>query len=429
MIYKLLRPEKSLNTRVVLPASKSISNRLLIIHSLSESRFDLKNLSDSDDTALMLHSLASGDSVKDIGHAGTSMRFLTAFYSCRPGNVIMTGSDRMKERPIGPLVDALRLLGADIEYGGKEGKPPLEIHGKLLRGGEISIKGNISSQFISALLMIAPTFENGLTLHLMGDVVSSSYINMTLDLMKQSGAEVEWSGNTIRISSGQYNPGEESGVGNESFTIESDWSAASYWYAMMLSEKCESIRLNHLDQLSLQGDSALVDIFRKLEIRTEFNGQTATLLKTGVLLKTSTSLKSADVDSGLFEYDFTNAPDLVQTMAVILCMASIPFRFSGTKTLRIKETDRISALQTELKKLGFILNSDSDGSFLAWDGEKCEPEENPVISTYHDHRMAMAFAPVALFMGEITIEDPMVVSKSYPGFWEDLKEARFFVLK
>lgn len=405
MIYKLHSPESPLNTSIGLPASKSISNRLLLIHALSGNKKGIDNLSDSDDTALMRKALMSAEGLKDIGHAGTAMRFLTAFYSCREGRVTMTGSERMKERPIGALVDALRSLGADIEYLKTEGYPPLDIRGKKLFGGEIDIQGDISSQFISALLMIAPAFEKGLVLNLLGDVVSSSYIHMTLELMEQHGASCEWIGNRIRIFPGKFS--------REGYSVESDWSAASYWYAMMLAPGAERITLSYLEEKSLQGDSDLVNIFDRLGVRTRFGGK-------------SCLLEKAEADhSLLFEYDFTNSPDLVQSMAVILCMASVPFKFTGTQTLRIKETDRITALQNELKKQGFILKSNLAGSFLAWNGDRCPPAADPVISTYHDHRMAMAFAPAVLFCDEIRIDDPMVVSKSYPGFWEDLKKAGF----
>lgn len=407
MIYKVSRPPKSLQTSVRLPASKSISNRLLVINSLSGDSSDVENLSDSDDTVLMQQALLSGASVKDIGHAGTAMRFLTALYSCMDGTVTMTGSDRMKERPIGPLVDALRELGAELNYIGSEGYPPIEIKGKKLEGGKISIKGNISSQFISALLMIAPTFSSGLTLVLTGEVVSSSYISMTLKLMEQYGADVDWKGDTITVAPGGYK--------TEDYIVESDWSAASYWYAMMLTEMDTQLSLSHLDQDSLQGDSDLVNIFRKLGVETVFNGKMASLQKV------------PNNKPDIFEYDFTNSPDLVQSMAVILCISSIPFKFTGTQTLRIKETDRISALQVELRKLGYVLISDVGGSFLEWTGERWCLQKDPVIRTYHDHRMAMAFAPVALALGEIQIDDPMVVSKSYPDFWEDLREAGFGV--
>lgn len=405
MNYKITRPAIPLKASVHLPASKSISNRLLIMHALSERGTQPENLSDSDDTRAMINALSSGEIEKDVGHAGTSMRFLTAYFSSRPGRVRMTGSERMKERPIGPLVDALRTLGADISYMENEGFPPLEIEGKQLAGGEITIDGGTSSQFISALLMIAPTMRGGFTLHLRGAVVSESYIGMTLSLMRLCGADWLREGNTITVPAGPYRP--------ENVRVESDWSAASYWYVMAFLEEHASVRLSHLERDSLQGDSVLADLFRGLGLFSEFTDEGVTLYRL------------ARVHPGRFTYDFTNSPDIVQSMAVALCLAGIPFRFTGTQTLRIKETDRIAALQTELKKLGYLLNADVGGTFLSWEGERCAPDPDPVISTYHDHRMAMAFAPAALVRGEIRIDDPMVVTKSYPRFWDHLERAGF----
>ncbi|MCF8225691.1 MAG: 3-phosphoshikimate 1-carboxyvinyltransferase [Bacteroidales bacterium] len=404
-IIRVKRPEKALNASVVLPASKSISNRLLIIRALAGNKGNVTNLSESDDTRVMLEALASDDPVKDVGHAGTTMRFLTAYFSCRPGKVRMTGSDRMKERPIGPLVDALRDLGAEIRYTENEGFPPLEISRGRMTGGEVHIDGGISSQFISALLMIAPVLERGMTLHLTGEVVSEPYISMTLSLMGSCGAVFSREGNTIAVKPGGYSMGE--------YAVESDWSAASYWYAMALLENHCQVRLSYFEEESLQGDSSLVDIFHRLGLVSDFRGKEVMLNKL------------VNLHPGMFEHDFTSSPDLVQSMAVALCMAEIPFRFTGTQTLRIKETDRIRALQQELKKLGYVLESDERGSYLSWNKQYCTPEENPVIETYHDHRMAMAFAPVALVKGEVLIKDPMVVTKSYPGFWEDMKKAGF----
>jgi 3-phosphoshikimate 1-carboxyvinyltransferase len=407
MNYRITRPAAPLKASLRLPASKSISNRLLIMHALSVGGTQPENLSDSDDTRAMINALRSGEMVKDVGHAGTSMRFLTAYFSSRPGKVRMTGSARMKERPVGQLVDALRELGAQILYLGAEGFPPLEIEGKHLAGGEITIDGGTSSQFISALLMIAPTMRNGLILHLRGAVVSESYIGMTLGLMRMCRADWSREGNTITVPPGQYRP--------EKVRVESDWSAASYWYVMAFLEEHASVQLSCLERDSLQGDSVLADLFSGFGLFSEFAGD-------GVTLRRLTR-----VHPGMFTYDFTNSPDIVQSMAVALCLAGIRFRFSGTQTLRIKETDRILALQTELKKLGYLLNADAGGTFLSWEGERCVPDPEPVISTYHDHRMAMAFAPAALVRGEVRIDDPMVVTKSYPGFWKDLEGAGFKV--
>lgn len=405
MIYQVSRPASILKTAVRLPASKSISNRLLVINALAGSSELPQNLSDSDDTRVMLEALSSDSEQKDVGHAGTSMRFLAAYFSCRPGKVVLTGSERMKERPIGPLVDALRSLGAKITYTGKEGFPPLEIQGSRMDGGEITIDGSISSQFISALLMIAPTMKKGLVLNIRGELVSSSYVKMTLELMAENGAQFRWDAGRITVLPGTYAVGD--------YRVESDWSGASYWYVMALLEEHARIRLSFLKNDSLQGDSALVNIFHGLGLVSEFRRGQLDLNRL------------ARIHPGIFSYDFTNSPDIVQSMAVALCMAGIPFRFAGTQTLRIKETDRILALQNELKKLGFVLESDKKGSFLSWNKQCCEPDPDPVIATYHDHRMAMAFAPAALVLGHIRIKDPMVVTKSYPQFWEHLGKAGF----
>ena len=392
----------------MLPASKSVSNRLLILNALASGPRMPENLSDSDDTRFMRDALESDREEKDIGHAGTAMRFLTAYYSCRPGTVIMTGSQRMKERPVGVLVDALRKLGASIEYLGREGYPPLRIRGRELQGGELVIDGSISSQFISALLMIAPVLRDGLTLVLQGSVVSSAYIHMTLSLMERYGTRCNWEGERIRVQPGGYTPVDT--------PVESDWSAASYWYSMALLSRHAHLELARLERESLQGDRVLVDLFRNLGVVTSYGQQGRVRIE-----------KIMDIIPPRFTGDFSDSPDLVQSMAVALCFAGIPFRVTGTQTLRIKETDRIAALQQEMRKLGFVLRSDAGGQFLAWEKETVEPEAEPVIATYNDHRMAMAFAPVALSEGSVLIDDPGVVSKSYPGFWEDLRAAGFSV--
>ncbi len=406
MRYRINRPPSVLKTKVMLPASKSISNRLLILHALASGDHGPGNLSDSDDTRLMRDALESDREEKDIGHAGTAMRFLTAYYSCHPGTVIMTGSQRMKERPIGVLVEALGKLGASIEYLGRKGYPPLRIRGSELKGGELVIDGTISSQFISALLMIAPVLRDGLILTLKGSVVSSAYIQMTLSLMERYGARCKWEGETITVQPGGYTP--------VNTTVESDWSAASYWYSMALLSRHAHLEMVRLERDSLQGDRVLVDLFRNLGVVTSFGKEGRIRIE-----------KIMDIIPPRFTGDFSDSPDLVQSMAVALCFAGIPFRVTGTQTLRIKETDRIAALQQELRKLGFVLRSDAAGQFLAWEKETVEPEADPVIATYNDHRMAMAFAPVALAEGSVLIDDPGVVSKSYPGFWEDLRAAGF----
>jgi len=398
-------PSEVVKNTIHIPSSKSISNRMLVIRALAGSGASLHNLSESDDTTVLQQALESEGHVIDIGHAGTSMRFLTAYLCTQPGEVTLTGSQRMKQRPIGPLVDALKQLGARIDYLETEACPPLKIKGGGIRGGSISIDAGISSQFISALMMIGPVLEGGLSIYLEGEVVSASYIEMTLSLMNICGAEASFDGRKITVAQGTYQV--------DQFRVESDWSGASYWYEVAAMLQGSDIILPNLDLDSLQGDAALVQIFKALGVSTTHN-------ETGVRLHSQKQVLPA-----LFAYDFTTCPDLVQTLAVTLCALGIPYRFSGTVTLRVKETDRIAALQTELKRVGFVLKADPLGEWLEWDGSRCEPESDPLIRTYHDHRMAMAFAPLAITLGKISIEDPAVVSKSYPGFWRDLEKAGF----
>ena len=407
MKFIISKPSGPIKEKIILPSSKSISNRLLIIDALSGGKADLSNLSDSDDTLLMKKALQSGSNIKDIGHAGTAMRFLTAFYASGKEEVILTGSDRMKQRPVGALVEALLQLGADIEYVDVKGFPPLKIKGCKLKGGRLTIDGSVSSQFISALLMISPMMKDGLELELKGNIVSGSYIRMTLELMKQWGVQYSWIGNVIKLGEGEYK--------SERFSVESDWSASSYWYAIAALSDEADITLPFLFRNSLQGDSLVSELFDDLDINTAFSPDSITISKKreGAYAK--------------LKRDFTVCPDLVQTLAVVLCAMGIEFHFTGTQTLRIKETDRISALQKELQKFGFLLQTNSEGSFLDWSGEMCEAQSDPEIETYHDHRMAMAFAPLALKFGTVTIKDPMVVTKSYPDFWKDLKRVGFNV--
>jgi 3-phosphoshikimate 1-carboxyvinyltransferase len=398
-------PLNAVKDTIHIPSSKSISNRMLIIRALAGSATPLLNLSESDDTVVLSKALDNEEVVKDVGHAGTAMRFLAAYLTTQPGEVILTGSQRMKQRPIGPLVDALKQVGARIKYMENEGCPPLSIKGGGLTGGSIEIEAGISSQFISALMMIAPVLEGGLTIQLKGDVVSATYIEMTLSLMNSCGAGARFDGKRIMVPQGRYDV--------EDFNVESDWSGASYWYQVAALLPGSEISLPNLSRDSLQGDSALVQIFEMLGVQSSFNEE-------GLLLR-SQKMELPDH----FEYDFTGCPDLVQTCAVILCALGISFRFTGTTTLRVKETDRIRALQIELERVGKVLTADPDGEWLAWEGVRCEPQSDPVIRTYHDHRMALSFAPLAIPLGSITIEDPGVVSKSYPGYWNDLERAGF----
>ena len=405
MKYVISRPNIPIHHTISIPSSKSISNRMLIISALSGAETRPNNLSESDDTAVLKHALDKKSDVMDVGHAGTAMRFLTAYLATTSGEVLLTGSQRMKERPIGPLVDALRQLEAKIEYEETEGCPPLKSSGGSIRGGALDIEAGISSQFISALMMIAPVLEGGLTIELKGRVVSATYIEMTLSLMNRCGAGALFDGRRITIPQGTYTV--------EDYKVESGWSGASYWFQVAALLPGSEITLPYLGRDSLQGDAALVQIFEELGVRTSFIE--------GDLILRSQNTELPDH----FKYDFTGCPDLVQTCAVTLCALGIPYRFTGTRTLRVKETDRIAALGVELRKLGFLLEDDPAGEWLSWDGSRCDPQPDPVIATYHDHRMAMAFAPLAISLGSIAIDDPGVVTKSYPGYWEDLERAGF----
>ncbi len=406
MIYKVSATTKEIKARISLPSSKSISNRALIINALSYSPYPLSNLSDSDDTKVMLEALNSNNSKFDIGHAGTAMRFLTAFLSKIVGEWEITGSERMQQRPISILVDALRQLGAKIEYLKNEGFPPLKITGSYLSGKTIELDGSVSSQYITALLLIAPTLENGLTLRLTGEITSRSYIELTLGLMARFGIKYHWEGNEIHIPEQHYFPID--------FTVESDWSGASYWYQVLaLCEKGE-IFLENLELDSLQGDAGISDWFIPF-------GIISTQEKGGVLLTKTNNTKPEKLVQ-----DFIENPDVAQTMACLCVALNVPFHFSGLKTLKIKETNRIAALQNELAKFGAFITEPEEGE-LAWDGtinpEACQ--KNPLVETYHDHRMALSFAPFALTGKTVLIHDPMVVTKSYPGFWNDLKGVGF----
>ena len=402
---------------IQLPSSKSISNRVLIINALSGNPELPLNVSDCDDTNVMIQWLASKPHTVDIGAAGTAMRFSTALLAVSEGEHVITGSPRMKQRPVAVLVDALRSIGADISYMENEGFPPLKIQGNpALKGGEITLRGDVSSQYISALLMIGPYLQNGLKLNLTGDIISRAYIDMTIDLMTEFGADVEWADDSsIIVKPGRYD--------KQRYVVEADWSASSYWYEIIaLSDECTSVFLPNLSPYSLQGDSAVADIFELLGVNTDFlideeDNSCVRLSKTGNVVKT-------------FEYDFSNQPDLAQTLAVTCCMMDIPFHLTGLSTLRIKETDRLNALKAELAKLGFDIQVLNDSELL-WDGKRRKLSDEQLraiaIDTYDDHRMAMAFAPAALKNGAIIINHPEVVSKSYPNFWNDLQSAGFSI--
>ena len=397
------------STEIKLPASKSISNRALVICALSNGDAPLENIAECDDSNVVVEALRNMPYEINIKAAGTAMRFLTSMLATMPSEHIITGTERMRNRPIGVLVNALQTIGADISYVEKEGFPPLKINGKKLSGGYLCLPGNVSSQYISSLLMIAPTLSKGLSLELSGDIISRPYIDMTLEMMKQFGAKTGWqSENTIYVEPLPYQP--------TPYYIESDWSAASYWYEIVALAPNDDIciTLPGLFKESLQGDSAVARLFHDLGVETIHEDNQVRLRKTGHKVKE-------------FVQNMINQPDLAQTMAVTCCMLGIPFKLSGLQTLRIKETDRIAALQKELGKLGYIIHAEGD-DILSWNGEKTEKTiglDATGIDTYDDHRMAMAFAPIALVRGRIAINNPEVVSKSYPNFWEDLKKCGF----
>ena len=412
MQYTITAP-KELKQTVQLPASKSISNRALVIHALSGGDVLPENLSDCDDTEVIISALKNNPYEINIKAAGTAMRFMTAYLATRDGEEhVITGTERMKHRPIHILVDALRGLGADIEYVGKEGFPPLRIKGGKLEGGQLEVPGNVSSQFISALLLIGPCLSNGLTLRLTGDLISRPYIDLTLWMMREFGADADWSAyDTITVAGKPYS--------QRPYYIENDWSAASYWYEMMALSKQEDdeIRLEGLMDGSKQGDSSVRYIFSLLGVKTTFGTK-----KEGV--PTTVTLRHSGRCVPRLEYDFVNAPDMAQTFVVCCLMLDVPFYFRGLSTLKIKETDRIEALKKETLKLGFVLHDKND-SELYWDGERCEPMEDAAIDTYEDHRMALAFAPAAFRLEQLRINNPQVVTKSYPSYWEDIKAAGF----
>ena len=409
MKYTIKAPSQ-LNASINLPASKSISNRALVISAMAGSNIQPDNLSDCDDTEVIIVALKDMPEVINIKAAGTAMRFMTAYLASTEGEHTITGTERMQNRPIGILVDALRYLGADITYEKKEGYPPLHIKGKPLEGGHLEIVGNISSQYISALLMIGPILKNGLELKLTGEIASRPYIDLTLWTMREYGAEAEWTDmDTITVKPQPYK--------STPYQIENDWSASSYWYEMMaLSDDAEAcICLKGLRAESLQGDSCISQIFNKLGVKTTFTDEGALLTKTDAVEH--------------LEFDFTHCPDLAQTVVATCAMMGVTFHFEGLKSLKIKETDRIVALQTELRKLGVDVEADNESMTLTpvsaalfknQISDKAVQASSP-IATYADHRMAMAFAPCAFRFPGLAIAHPEVVSKSYPAFWNDLE--------
>ena len=383
MNYKISHPTKVVNCEIDLPSSKSISNRLLIIKALCKEKFLIKNLSESDDTILLKNALNSKEKTINVSHAGTSFRFLTSFLSIQKGKeFILNGSDRMKERPIKELVNSLQGLRVKIEYLEKEDSPPLKIIGTEIDGGEIEIDGTISSQFISSLLLIAPNLRNGLILKIKGELVSKSYVLMTLKLMGEFGINWTWNKEVITILKQEYVA--------KNYTVESDWSAATFWFqSASLSEKCKII-LRGLNEESIQGDSACKEIFKDLGVDSVFKNGNLILTKNKKISPSET-------------YNLIETPDIYQSLKCTLFALKKGSEFTGIQTLKNKETDRITAVENELLKLN-------------------TPK---IIETYDDHRMAMSFAPLSLKFEELQISNPGVISKSYPNYWKDLKKGGF----
>lgn len=464
-----------LNASLDLPTSKSLCARALVVNHLCEQPAHLEGLSDCDDTQAILQGLEALRNSEDaplrvdIGAAGTAMRFLTALFAATPQlDVVITGSQRMQERPIGALVTALQAAGADISYVEKKGYPPLHIRGKQLEGGTLTLPSNISSQYVSALLMIAPTMRHGLQLELVGKVASAPYIRMTMQVMKAFGVESKWENNLISIESGQryartlssHCGDTEKTAQTASYTIECDWTAASYWYEIVALHPDQTARvlLRRLREASEQGDAVCARWFEALGVMTTFTAEGAILEKSTkspqVTLECDNSTSednelSSQTDDQFSEsneclsqatchssqavhhsykdappllVDFTAAPDLAQTFVVTCALLSRPFHFKGLESLRIKETNRIAALIAELQKLGKHIEAIGEGE-LRYTAQDDSPHAQAItIATYDDHRMALAFAPAALLFPQLSIEHPEVVAKSYPHYWRDLSE-------
>ncbi len=407
MSITLKKSKIAKQSTIQITGSKSESNRLLLLQALYPS-ITLSNVSNSDDSQLMTKALASTSNVIDIHHAGTAMRFLTAFLAVQEGKeVVITGSKRMKERPIKILVEALQALGAHITYTENEGVPPLKIVGKKLNAHKVSLKANVSSQYISALLLIASKLENGLELTLEGEITSIPYINMTLSLLDEIGVDTTFKNNVITVKP------KLDALKTTSLTVESDWSSASYYFSLAaLSEIGTEITLSSYKQNSLQGDSTLVDIYKNFGVETHFN-------------KNSVVLKKVAAHHSTLTLDLKNAPDIAQTIAVSCFALGMSCDLTGLHTLKIKETDRLVALKTEIEKLGGFVDITDKSLHL----KASTTIKNMVsIATYNDHRMAMAFAPLAL-KTDLVIEAADVVSKSYPTFWEDLQAIGYQITK
>jgi 3-phosphoshikimate 1-carboxyvinyltransferase len=404
-MIKITHPTKEVRGNIILPASKSLSNRALIIQALCDEPCVIHNLSEAEDTQVLKRILESKTNVADVGDAGTAMRFLLAYYATQPNEVTLTGSNRMKERPIGPLVEALRSMGAEINYLEKEGYPPVTVKGSRDLKNTVTIRSDISSQFISALMMIGPVLNDGLRIILEGEPLSYSYIEMTHTIMEYFGAEIE----VLEDAEGIYIEG--NGYVANDYEVEPDWSAASYFFEMAALAKNSNIVIDALPYVSSQGDSSIADLFLSVfNIKVKPAGNNLLLTK------------ADEIDLEEAEFDFIDMPDMAQTIAATAAATGVEFTLTGLQTLRIKETDRIAALKTELEKLGVGVEVGDDwikiNPPLAQTGDLH-------FNTYNDHRMAMALAPLALVVNSVTIDNAEVVNKSFPGYWEELKKLGF----
>ena len=404
-MISVLHPSRVIKVGLSLTGSKSITNRLLILRNIYPS-LTIKNKSKSEDSVVLENALKSSSNIKDINHAGTAMRFLTAFYSIlEDKEIIIKGSKRMHERPIYPLIDCLKLIGADISYLEKDGFPPIKIKGKKLNFKKVEISSNISSQFISAILLVAPKLVGGLVIELKGELISKPYVKMTLSLLNNLGIKTSFEGKLIKVSTLEK-------IQKKCINVESDWSSASYWYSIVAFSKRAEVRLNNFYKKSIQGDSVLVKYYKELGVDTKFVENKIILTK----IKDFTPPKHLTLN-------LVDSPDLAQTIAVTCFGLKIHCFLDGLQTLNIKETKRLNALKNELTKLGAKVQV-TESSLKIFEAQKLK--KNIIINTYHDHRMAMSFAPLSLKI-PISIENPNVVVKSYPGFWDDLKKAGFII--
>lgn len=409
----LTHPTKAISGTVQLTGSKSESNRALILEALSRGLIRIENLSEAADTVIMRQALQQAQHTQtthktiDIGPAGTAMRFLTSYLNLAEGSFTLTGTERMQQRPIGILVDALRTIGADITYEKAEGYPPLRIEGGLKQTADnLRIKGDVSSQYLSSLLLVAATLEQGLTLHIEGELTSKPYVSMTLDMLQEAGVKHHWSANSISIAKQPFT--------ETTIYIEPDWSAASYWYSIVALSEDGHIVLPGLKKSSLQGDIAIADIMQHFGVESRFESDGLHLIKTN-------NISTEKL------FDFKECPDLAQTVVALAAGLQRDISITGVETLKIKETDRIAALRQEISKFGAELITDGEVYHLQTTGVAFP--HTIAFDTYEDHRMAMAFAPLALIFNNITINEPMVVEKSYPLFWEHLKSQGFKIVE